>query len=189
MSSIRPFFRASAAPIGSPATIIFTASSGADRARQALRATGARQQAEFHLGQTQSGVLGCNAEMAGKRDLKAAAQCGAMNCSNDRLRRVFHFGQHFMQTRRLRRLAEFGDVGAGNKSAAGTGQYDCLYFRIGDRALDALQDAAPDGGAQRIDGRTVDRDDADDVMTLELDHFVHEILPGSPFLPIPHCGI
>ncbi len=32
-------------------------------------------------------------------------------------------------------------------------------------------------GAQRIDRRTVHRDDADDVMTFELDHCVHETLP------------
>ena len=40
-------------------------------------------------------------------------------------------------------------------------------------------DAAAHRGAQRIDRRTVHRDDADDVMTFELDHCAHETLPDS----------
>jgi len=59
------------------------------------------------------------------------------------------------------------------------GQHDRLHFRIGDGALDALKDAAP-GRSSRLGGvhrRIVDRDDGDDVITLELDHFVHATLP------------
>ena len=93
------------------------------------------------------------------------------------LRRVFHLGQHFGQTGRLRRLAEFGDVGAGDEGAAAAGQHDRLHFGIGDGAFDAFENAAADGGAQRVHRGTVNRDDGDDVMTLELDHFVHETLP------------
>ena len=93
-------------------------------------------------------------------------------------RAVLHQGQHFVEAGRLRRLAEFGDIGAGNEGAAGTGQDDRLDFGIGDRARDAIQDAAADRGAQRIHRGTVHRDNADHVMTLELDHFVHATLPG-----------
>ena len=149
-----------------------------DRARQALGAAGARQQAEFDLGQAEPCVLGRDAEMAGERDLEAAAERRAVNGGNDRLRRVLHRAQHLVQARRHRRLAEFGDVGAGDKGAAAAGQNDRLHFRIGDRALDAFENAAADGGAQRVHRRAVDRDDGDDVMTLELDHFVHADLPG-----------
>ncbi len=78
---------------------------------------------------------------------------------------------------RLWRLAELGDVGAGDKGAAAAGQDDRIYFRIGDGALDAIENAAADGGAQRVHGRTVDRDDGNDVTTFELDHFVHWTLP------------
>src|SRR5450432_3246489 len=116
--------------------------------------------------------------MTGKCYLQPAAQGGAMNGGNDRLRRILHLAQHFTETRRLRRLAEFGDIGAGDKGAAAAGENDRLHFRIGYRLLDAVQDTAADGGAQRVHRRAVDRDDADHVMTLELDHFVHDILPG-----------
>src|SRR6266478_4993593 len=85
-----------------------------------------------------------------------------------------------MQTGRFWRLAEFGDVGAGDEGTAGAGQHDRLHFRIGDGALHAIEDAAPDRSAERVHRRIVDRDDCDHVLTLELDHFVHATLPGYP---------
>src|SRR5438046_6502581 len=87
-----------------------------------------------------------------------------------------------MQAGRFWRLAEFGNVGAGDEGAAGAGQNDGLHFRIGDGALHAIEDAAPDRSAERVHRRIVDRDDGDNVMTLELDHFVHATLPGYPVL-------
>ena len=63
---------------------------GTDRARQPLGAAGARQQAELDLGQAQPGVLGGDAEMAGERDFEAAAERGAVNRGDDRLRRILH---------------------------------------------------------------------------------------------------
>src|SRR6266566_4429841 len=62
-----------------------------------------------------------------------------------------------MQTGRLRRLAELGDVGAGDKGAAGAGQHDRLHFRIGDSALDVLRAFHPNDGLlgnQEIAART-----------------------------------
>ncbi|MHC2517033.1 hypothetical protein ACVMHW_002915 [Bradyrhizobium diazoefficiens] len=158
-----------------------TASSGPDRARQALGAAGARQQAELHLGQAELGLLHRNAEMTGQRDLEAAAERGAVNCGNDRLRRVLDLGQHVVEGGRLRRLAEFGDIGTGDEGAAGAGQHDALDRGIGDRGLDALQNATADCGTQRIDRRAVDRDDPDFVMTLKLDHFAHGFPPWWGF--------
>ena len=181
ISSIRPFLSASEAEIGSPPTIILTASSGPDRARQALRAAGARQQAELHLGQAQPRFLDRDAEMTGERDLEAAAERRAVDRGHDRLRRVLHQGQHLDQAGRLRRLAEFGDVGAGDEGAAAAGQHDTLDLGIGDRGLHAFQNAAADRGAQCVDGGTVDGDDADAVVTFELDHFVHATLLGCLF--------
>ncbi len=58
-----------------------------DRARQTLRAAGARQQAELHFGQAEPGFLGRDAEVTGQRDLEPAAERGAVNRGHDRLRR------------------------------------------------------------------------------------------------------
>src|ERR1700682_3954684 len=79
----------------------------------------------------------------GWRGFVHSAEGGAVNGGNDRLRRVLHRDQHLVETRRLRRLAEFGDVGAGDKGAAAAGQNDRLHLRIGDRALDAFENTAP----------------------------------------------
>ena len=152
-----------------------------DRARQALGAAGARQQAELHLGQAELGFLHGHAEMTGQRDLEAAAERGAVDRGDDRLGRVLDLGEHVVEAGRLRRLAEFGDVGAGDEGAAGAGQDDALDRGIGDRGLDAFQNTAAHCGTQRIDRRTVDRDDPDFVMTLKLDHFAHGFPPWWGF--------
>src|SRR5205823_7306557 len=68
-----------------------------------------------------------------ERHFKTAAERGAVDRGHDRLRRILHDGQHLMQTGRLRRLAEFGDVGAGDEGAPRASQHDGFYFRIGDR--------------------------------------------------------
>jgi len=107
ISSISPFFNASLAADRIAADDHLDREFGTDRARQPLGATRARQQAEFHLGQAKPCVLGCDAEVAGERDLETAAERGAMNGGNDRFRRVLHLAQHFMQARRFWRLAEF----------------------------------------------------------------------------------
>ena len=147
-----------------------------DRARQPLRAARARQQAEFYFGQAEPCILDGNAEMAAERDFEAAAQRGAVNRGNGRLRAIFKFGNHLGQARRLRRLAEFGDVGARDEGAAGAGEHNGLHFRIGGGALDAFENAAANCRAERIHRRTVDRDNGDHVMTFELDHFTHGTL-------------
>src|SRR6516164_1258414 len=106
--------------------------------------------------------------MTSERDLEPTAERGAMDRGHDRLRRVL----------------EFGDVGAGNEGAPAAGKYDALHFRICDCGLHALQDATANRGAQCVDGGTVDGDDADDVVTFELDHFVHATLLGCLFLDV-----
>ena len=61
-----------------------------DRARQPLGTAGARQQAELHFGQAEPGFLGRDAIVACQSDFETAAERGAVNGGNDRLRRVLH---------------------------------------------------------------------------------------------------
>ncbi len=93
----------------------------------------------------------------------------AVNGGNDRLGRIFHRHQHLLQAGRLRRLAELGDIGAGDEGAAAAGQHDRLDAGIGNRFLHAIEDTAAYGGAQGIHGRAVHRDNADIAMTFELE--------------------
>ena len=57
-----------------------------DQARQALRAAGAGQEAELDLGQADARRRGSDPEMAGERQLEAAAERGAVQGRDDRLR-------------------------------------------------------------------------------------------------------
>src|SRR5260370_8339494 len=100
-----------------------------------------------------------------------------MNGCSSRFRRVLHLGQRFMQPGRLWRLAELGDVGAGDEGAAGAGQNDRLHLGVGDGALDAIEDAPPDRSAYRVHRMLSDRDDADPAPRLTLDHFAPAPLP------------
>ncbi len=56
--------------------------------------------------------------MAGERDLQPAAQGGAVNGRHGRLMTLVEKIEDFAKTGGLRRLAEFSDVGAGDKGAS-----------------------------------------------------------------------
>ena len=56
--------------------------------------------------------------MAGERDLKPAAQRRAVDGGNGRLMDLVEKSQDFAKPGGSRRLAEFGDVGAGDKGAS-----------------------------------------------------------------------
>ena len=102
----------------------------ADQARQALGPAGAGQQAELDLGQADPRRRRGDPEMAGERHLEAAAQRRAVQRRDDRLRHRLDLGDDLAEARGLRRLAEFGDVGAGEKGAPGAGDDDRLDGRV-----------------------------------------------------------
>ena len=92
----------------------------ADRARQPLRAAGARQQAELHLGQRQRGRGARDAVVASERQLQPAAHADAVDRRDHRLGAVFGDADHRMQRglgARLRRV-ELADVGAAGERLA-----------------------------------------------------------------------
>ncbi|MNN57660.1 hypothetical protein D3C81_1726580 [compost metagenome] len=128
----------------------------ADQTGQALRAAGARQQAEMDFGQAAFRAARGNAVVAHQRHLQSAAERGAVDGGDHRLGAVLDGRLHLGQPGRHQRLAELGDIGAGNEGLAGTGQHDALHRRIGDAALDPLQDAGAHGCGQRIDGWRID---------------------------------
>ena len=115
--------------------------------------------------------------MAGQGYFETATERGAVNGGNDRLRRVLHRGQHFMQA------GGFGGLPNSVMSAPAMKvrppQVSTIAFTsaIGDRALHAFEDAAAHRGAERVYRRAVDRDDGDGVMTFEFYDFVHGTLP------------
>ncbi len=84
----------------------------ADDARQALRPAGTGEQAELDFGQAELRRDDGDAVVADERDLEPAAERGAVDRGDDRLRAVFDRRLHVGERRPARRLAEFGDVGA-----------------------------------------------------------------------------
>ncbi len=95
--------------------------------------------------------------MGRERELQPAAERSAVDRGDDRLCAGFDAVADLGQRRRLRRLAEFVDVGAGTEAAAGADDQQCGDLAIAFGCLDRLDQGAPHCGCERIDRRVVDR--------------------------------
>ncbi len=133
----------------------------ADQARQALRAAGAGDEAELDLGQAELGRGNGDAVVADQRDLEAAAERCAVDRGDDRLRAVLDRGLRVRQARARERLAEFGDVGAGDEGAPGADQHDRLDGGIGRRLRMPSRKPVAHLRRQRVHRRRIDRQDGD----------------------------
>ena len=133
------------------------------QAREALRAAGARQHAEINLRKTEPRVLNRDPPMAGKRDLEAATERGAVDRGDDRLRARLHGVLHVVERRfgEEHAVLKLGDIGAGDKGLAGADQHDRLGAPIFRGALEPFQERLAHLVAQRIHGRAVEREDGD----------------------------
>ena len=114
----------------------------ADRARQPLRAAGARDDAELDLGQAQlAHVLGGDAVVAAERQLQPAAQRRAVDGRHDRLGGRLDAVDQLRQVGLLHLGLELGDVGAGREEPARAGQHDGLDAGIGIGLVEGLLQA------------------------------------------------
>ena len=161
-----PSTSASAAPIGVARDDHAKRLDGADQTRQPHRAAAARQQAEFHFGQAELGALIGDAEMAAERQFQPAAERRAVDGRDGRLGDRFQRRDDGAQLRLLHRLAEFGDVGAGDEGPSGAGDDDGRDGRIVAQRGQRLHQRLADMEAQRVDRRIVDGDDCDVVLAL-----------------------
>ena len=157
----------------------------ADQARQALRAAAARQDADQHLGQADLGARHGDPVVAGERMLEPAAERVAVDRSHHRLAARRRAPRRSAASDVGARLAELADVGAGDEAAAGADHHHRLDLGIGLALLQRLDDAVADAGAQRVDRRIVDGDDADAV----LDVVPHERLVTHGASPKPVVSI
>ena len=79
-----------------------------------------------------------DAVVAGQRDFEAAAERGAVDRGDDRLRRALdRVARASARLGASRRLAELGDVGAGDEGAAVADQHDRLGRRIGNGRVES----------------------------------------------------
>ena len=130
----------------------------ADEARQPLRAAGAGNEAELDFRQAAFRRGDGDAVMGGQRHLEPAAERRPVQRGDDRLRGVLDRIEHVREIGRGRRLAEFGNVGAGDEGAPGADEDDRLDGRVGLGRLDAPLQAVADGLRERVDRRRVDGD-------------------------------
>jgi len=142
---------------------------GSDQARQALGAAGAGQEPELDLGQADARPGNGNAEMAGKRHLEPAAEGRPVKCRYHRLWHRLDHRDDLGEARRLRRLAEFGDVGAGEKGASGAGDDHGLDRRVLASLAQRLGEAGADLVLERVDWGVVGGDDRDLAVLAEID--------------------
>ena len=139
-----------------------------DQARQALRAAGAGNEPELDLRQADLGRGNGDAVMADQRDLEAAAQRRAVDRGDDRLGAILDRGLRVGQARAGERLAELGDVGAGDEGAPGADQHDRLDRGIGRRLPHAVAQPVAHLRRQRVDGRRIDGQDGDVALHAEV---------------------
>ena len=74
-----------AAVIGSPSTVISSATASGTPLREPDRAARGREQPALHLGEPEHRVLGRDDEVARERDLEPAGEGGAVDRGDDRL--------------------------------------------------------------------------------------------------------
>src|SRR5213593_635094 len=141
----------------------------ADETRQALRAAGTRNEAELDLGLAEPRRLHRDAPVTRHRQLEPAAERGAVNGGDDRLRAALDDVLHLGERRLLRRLAEFGDVGAGDERAPGACDDDRGGPGIAGRLVDRVAQALTDVMTERVDRRIVHGHDRDAALTVEAD--------------------
>src|SRR5436190_10711267 len=114
--------------------------------------------------------------MAAHGELKSPAEWRAVDRRDGRLLDVVDQRDDIHQARRLRWLAEFGDIGARNERAARAGDDNCFDARVVARFLEAVVEALPHTMAQRIHGGIVDGDDGDVAVATHADWIAHERL-------------
>src|SRR6185503_10330321 len=135
---------------------------------------------EVDLGEAQARVGGGDADVAGQRQLEAAAEGVAADGGDDRLRAALHQGAELhapavlAEDRRHLGRGELADVGAGGERlVAGADHHDDADAVVGDQPLEGGIEVAPHGLVHRVVNLgPVERDGADAVGRLPADRLV-----------------
>jgi hypothetical protein len=130
-------------------------------ARHPLRAAGAGNEADLHLRQADEPVRGDDAGVAAERDLETAAERGAVDGGDDRLRAVLDRQHKVGQARRRGRGVELADVGAGHEGAPLGGDHRGADGGVGPDLRQRLGEAATDGVGKRVDRRVLNQEQRD----------------------------
>ena len=111
--------------------------------------------------------------MRRQRHFEPAAERGAVNRRDDRLRRVFHRVERPLEAGRGRGLAEFGNVSAGDERPSVADDDDRLDRAVRLRRFDASFEALADDLRQRVHWRGVDRNQRDFAFDRKVDDRIY----------------
>jgi hypothetical protein len=142
---------------------------GPDQARQSLGAASPGEKAELDLGQADARRRDGDTEMAGQCHLEPAPECRPVQCRDDRLWHGFYRADDLAEPWRLRRLAEFSDIGARKKGASGTSDHHRLDRRVVPGLAKRLGEPRANLVLERVDWRVVNGDDGDLAVSAEID--------------------
>jgi hypothetical protein len=96
---------------------------------------------------------------------------------DDGLANLVEHRDHLAERRRLRRFAEFGDIGPGYERTARASQHDRVYGGIVARARNFVRQSLPHIAAHGIDRGVVDDDDRDMAVATRTYKMCHTTLP------------
>ncbi|MNZ66335.1 hypothetical protein D3C78_845560 [compost metagenome] len=152
----------------------FQSGFGADQARQALGAAGARQQAEGDFRHAQARLGLADAVAAGHGQLQAAAEGEAADRGDHRLGAAGQFDQQLGQGRGVEGgAAELGDVGAGAERQAAAVDDHGLDRRIGAGLAEGGLQLLAQGEAEGVDRGAAQPDQGQLVIQGVVDQGVH----------------
>ncbi len=155
----------------------------ADLARQPLQAAGQRGEADARLRQREGRILGSDDEVAGERDLEAAAHGDAVDGGDDRLVAVEAHGQAgkaaLVPAALAARRLPFQVVAGAERLVAGAGDDRHPLLRIGAEIVEHLVQFEMRIDMQRVvHFRARQRHDGDRTLARDLGEFqVHVVLP------------
>ena len=139
----------------------------ANKARHALRAASAREDAQRDFRQAEARARSGKAVVAGQRDFHAAAEHRAVHGSRDGQADVLEAEEQFAVGLFLRRAGELADVCTRHEGVTGADHERTPHSGGGGDLVEHGVQIATQGNADVVDGRVVDGDDGDAVHELD----------------------
>ena len=149
----------------------------ADQPRQPLRAAGAGDDAQRHLGQAEARAGRHEPDVARQRHFQPAPRGNAVNGRDHRLAGSLDLVEYRGQGSRAgrRRRVELADVRAAAEHASRAGDHDGRHAFVGQRFHDAVAERRAHREAQAVDRRVVESQQGNAVMALDSNGSGHTI--------------
>ena len=138
---------------------------GADQPGQPLRAAGAGEHAELHLGHAEAGVLRRQPQVAGQRRFQASAEGHAGHGGDHRPGKGLQpvVGPAEVAQQAVGLGPDLADLGPGGEGLLRPREDDGLQVGVGGQRLDVVGQLGQELGGEGVEGRPVEPDELDAV--------------------------